>query len=297
MTKCMFIYNPISGKSKKIVKKLKYIENKLKEKYDQVDMIATEYAGHTVELAKFACNNYNALIFAGGDGTFSEVVKGVGERKNAPTLGFIPTGTVSDMANNYKIPRNIKKALDICLQGNRTKIDVCKLNDTFFAYVCGFGTYTSATFETSPRLKKKYGRMAYYVVGAKNAFKVKESKVQFTVNSKTFEEDTYLFLVLNTKSVGGFASFNYKNKLGDGKFDVIIVKKGAIKLPIDIWRLFVMGADKFADDPAFTIFSTDKINIKVDEEIEWNLDGDAYKAKEIEIECLKKRLNLFVPKE
>ena len=295
--KCLFIYNPISGKSKKIIKKLNYVEEKLKEKFDTVDIIPTQYAGHTIELAREACGKYDALIFSGGDGTFSEVVKGIGENRNAPTLGFIPSGTVSDMANNYKIPRNIKKALKVCLEGNRTKIDVCKINDSYFAYAGALGTYTDTTFKTTPRMKKKYGRMAYFLQGAKEVFKVREQTLNITVGKKNFTQEAILTLILNTKSVGGFSKFNYQNKLGDGKFDVVIVKKPQLKTPVNVWKLFAMGVNKFIDDDNVMVFSADNISINVNENVDWNLDGDPFSAKKIDVSCLKKRLALFTPKE
>ena len=277
---------------------MNYIENKLKEKYSQVDIVPTEYAGHTIELAKEACGKYDSLIFSGGDGTFSEVVKGIGERKNAPTLGFIPSGTVSDMANNYNIPRNIKKAIDVCVAGNKEKIDVCKINDSYFTYVCGLGTYTSATFKTSSVLKKKYGRMAYFMKGITEAFKIDNLKLDFSVGKKHFSQEAIFMLVLNSKSVGGFSKFNYRNKLGDGKFDVVVVKKPQISTPVNVWRLFLMGVNSFMDNDNFMVFSTDEISINanVTDDIEWNLDGDPFKAKKVDIKCLKKRLALFVPK-
>ncbi len=292
--KCLFIYNPISGKNKKLMKKLDYIKEKLEEKYEVVDIVPTEYAGHAIKLASEACGKYDSLLFSGGDGTFSEVIKGIGENKMAPTLGFIPSGTVSDMANNYKIPRNIKRALDICLKGNKTRIDVCKINDSYFAYAGAFGTYTDSTFKTSVKMKKKFGRMAYFLQGAKEAFKVNVSDLKISVGKKNFTQESSLVLLLNTKSVGGFSRFNYKNKLGDGRFDVVIVKKPQIKTPIGIWKLFVGGVHKVSDNDNYMVFSTDNIVIDAGKEVSWNLDGDEYHASKIDVKCLKRRLNLFV---
>ena len=273
--------------------KLHVKEKKLKEKYDVVDIVPTQYAGHAIDLAREACGKYNALIFSGGDGTFSEVVKGIGECKEAPTLGFIPSGTVSDMANNYKIPRNIRKAINVCLDGNKTKIDICKVNDSYFAYAGAYGTYAGATFKATPRMKKKYGRLAYFLQGAKEVFKVDEQEVKVTVGKKTFTQDAILTMILNTKSVGGFSKFNYQNKLGDGKFDVVIVKKPQVKTPINIWKLFVMGVNKFLDNDNIMVFSADKVSINLKNKVDWNLDGDPYCADAIDVSCLKKRLALF----
>lgn len=294
--KCLFIYNPISGKNKKLMKHMNYIEEKLKGKYDVVDIVPTAYAGHTIELAKEACGKYDALIFSGGDGTFSEVVKGIGESKKAPTLGFIPSGTVSDMANNYNIPRNIKKAINLCVEGNKEKIDICKINDSYYAYACAMGTYTDATFKTTPKMKKKYGRMAYFMQGAKEAFKVNDYMLNLEIGKKKIKQDAILVMALNTKSVAGFSKFNYKNKLGDGKFDVVVVKKPELKTPFNIGKLFVRGVDGVSDNNNFMIFSTDHLKIQIDKKVDWNLDGDPFNAKDVEITCLKKKLSLFVPK-
>lgn len=295
--KCLFVYNPLSGKNKKLMKRMGYIEKKLKEKYEAVDIVPTQYAGHAIELARSACGKYDALIFSGGDGTFSEVVKGIGECKKAPILGFIPSGTISDMANNYKIPRNIKKAIDVCVNGNKTKIDVCKINDSYFAYAGAFGTYAAAPLKATPILKKKYGRAAYFMEGAKDVFKVNSHRLEVTVGKKTFTQDSILTMVLNTKSVGGFSKFNYQNKLGDGKFDVVIVKKTEIENPINIWKLFMKGVNNSLDDKNVVVFSADNVSIKADKDVDWNLDGDLFNAKDVDISCLKRRLSLFVPKE
>ena len=294
--KCLFIYNPLSGKNKKLMKKMDYIEKRLKEKYDVLDIVPTQYAGHAIDLARESCGKYDALIFSGGDGTFSEVIKGIGESRRAPTLGFIPSGTISDMANNYKIPRNIKKAIDVCVSGNKTKIDVCKINDSYFAYAGAFGTYAAAPLKATPELKKKFGRAAYFMEGAKDVFKVDSHKLEVTVGKKTFTQESILTLVLNTKSVGGFSKFNYQNKLGDGKFDVVIVKKPELGTPVNIWKLFMMGVNKFIDNDSVMVFSADNVSIKPDRDLEWNLDGDLYHSKKVDISCLKKRLSLFVPK-
>lgn len=294
--KCLFIFNPISGKNKKLMKKMNYIEKKLKEKYDIVDIVPTEYAGHAIELARNSCGKYDTLLFSGGDGTFSEVVKGIGEGKNAPTLGFIPSGTVSDMANNYCIPRNIKKAINVCLDGNKAKIDVCKINDSYFAYAGALGTYVDATFKTPVKLKKRFGRIAYFFQGAKELFKVKEDKLNITIGKKNIIQDAVLVLVLNTKSLCGFSKFNYKNRLGDGKFDVVVVKQTAFKSPLNVWGLFAGGVHNFLDNDNYMIFSTDHVSIDVKEDKQWNLDGDPFDAKKVDISCLKRRLALFVPK-
>ena len=169
--------------------------------------------------------------------------------------------------------------------------------DSYFAYVCGLGTYTSSIFKASPKLKKKFGRMAYFMRGIEDVFKINELKLDVVVGQKAFTQESLLLLILNSKSVGGFRKFNYTNKLGDGKFDVVVVKKPELKTPVNIWRLFIGGVPSFVDNDNFMVFSTNEITVDVHTDVEWNLDGDPYRASKAKITCLKKRLSLFVPKE
>ena len=93
MSKCIFVYNPNSGKSK-LIKRIKYIVQELETIYDQVDYVATTHKGHATEIASDACGKYTHLIISGGDGSVNEVINGVAEQDNAPIIGYLPSGTV-----------------------------------------------------------------------------------------------------------------------------------------------------------------------------------------------------------
>ena len=52
--KCLFVYNPISGKGT-VAKKKNYIVKKLRERFDEVDVYATQSAGELQQKAAEAC--------------------------------------------------------------------------------------------------------------------------------------------------------------------------------------------------------------------------------------------------
>ncbi len=106
--KCLFLYNPNSGKGK-IQRKLQLIERMLKMRYDEVTLYATKSAEDLQRKAAEGAMVYDALIFSGGDGTFNLVLGGIGERK--VDLGYLPSGTANDVARSLGIPKNVKKAL------------------------------------------------------------------------------------------------------------------------------------------------------------------------------------------
>ncbi len=89
----MFLYNPNSGKGK-VAKKIDYVRKKLEKKYDVVDIVETTSGADLEAKAREGALNYDVILFSGGDGTFNNVLQGVGE--SDVTLGYIPSGTVND---------------------------------------------------------------------------------------------------------------------------------------------------------------------------------------------------------
>src|SRR5690554_6493319 len=147
---CIFLYNPASGKGK-IKKRLNYIKNTLSKKFDYIEVYETKSAEDTYQKSIAVCGNYDALIFAGGDGTFNDIVCGVASQPIRPVLGYIPSGTANDIAKNLKISRNIKKALKVIVAGETVFHDVGKINDKFFIYVAALGTFSSISYRTKQK--------------------------------------------------------------------------------------------------------------------------------------------------
>lgn len=293
--KCLLVYNPVSGGSKKFIKKLPYVVSELKKKYEVVDVRATNYAKEAILIGKDACGKYDVLIASGGDGTFSEILQGVGENKNAPTLGYLPSGSCGDIANNHNIPHNLKKALKVILNGNKKTIDLCRINNSYFSYVAGIGTYTAGIYNANQQLKRKIGKAAYYLAAVKETFNVKSYDITITIGKRVYKEkEAILVLVMNSKSVGGFPFFNYKAKMDDGKIDVLVVKKSVFNTPINIWKLFVNGIESYKDNPSIRFYSGDEIQVEVKDAVLWNVDGDKSEFKDIDVKCLKKKITMFV---
>lgn len=84
--------------------------------------------------------------------------------------------------------------------------------------------------------------MAYYLEGVKEFPKQLSQNMTLTFNSKEYSgtEDIMLFLVANSKSVGGFADAAPLASVSDGYLDVMIIKKMALltEAPDLIFKLF-----------------------------------------------------------
>ena len=232
---------------------------------------------------------------SGGDGTYSEILNGLGENKNTPVLGYIPSGSCGDVAYNHRIPHNIKRALKVILKGNKKEVDLCKINDTYFSYIAGIGTYTAGIYNTDQKLKRKIGKAAYYLGAVKETFNIEPLNVTITVGKRVNKiKDALLVLVLNTRSVGGFPYLNYMSDMSDGKVEVLVIKKDTFNTPVNIWRLFAKGVENFKDNPNVKLYKGSHIKVETDSDVIWNVDGDKSEYKNIEVNVLKKKICMFV---
>ena len=103
------ILNPTSGRER-APKFLAALRETLSEKYAHVFVRRTEKAGDAAVFAKEAAARNFDVICMGGDGTINETVSGILAVPGTETVfGFIPFGTVNDLARALRIPRGAVK--------------------------------------------------------------------------------------------------------------------------------------------------------------------------------------------
>lgn len=57
--------------------------------------------------------------------------------------------------------------MDLTLSGEVVKMDICQANNKYFAYVVGAGKFIDISYVTPHMLKKRLGKVAYFLYGAK----------------------------------------------------------------------------------------------------------------------------------
>ena len=295
--KCVLIYNPNSGSAKKLTKRLDYIKERLCEKFDVLDIVPTRHEGHATEIAAAACGKYDYLILCGGDGTFNEVINGVAGKPNSPILGYIPCGTVCDMAKNLKMSRNIKKSVNLILNGDVVRHDVCKINDKHFIYVAAIGGYTAISYGLKSASKKTLGKLAYFTHGIGLVFKVKNKPmhIKVTIGDEIYEGDYSYAFVANTTSIGGFR-LNAGAKLNDGMVDLILIKKSFLNGMLKILKMFTFGVVRL-NDRNVKKFVIPECSIEFEEKRVWNLDGEEGIVGSAHFKVLKEDVRVIVAKE
>ncbi len=219
MKRARIIYNPTSGKEA-FRRELPDVLEIFEKAGYETSTHATTCEGDATAAARLAVERgYDLVVACGGDGTVNEVVSGLAEQPNRPKLGIIPVGTTNDLARALFIPRNIKRAAEIIVEGKTRKLDIGKVNDHYFMNIAGGGKLTELTYDVPSKTKTMLGQMAYYLKGIEMLPSLRPIKVEIEYDGKWFEDEIMLFLVSNTNSVGGFESRHRDALLDDGLFD------------------------------------------------------------------------------
>ena len=296
--KCLFLYNPNSGKGK-IQKQLPLIERMLKTRYDEVELYATKSAEDLRRRAAEGAEEFDAIIFAGGDGTFNLVLDGIGERE--VKLGYLPSGTANDVARSLGIPKNVKRALKVILNGRCEKIDCMRVNEKDYAmYIAAAGAFTGVTYSTPQKYKRRFGWFAYAFECLKKEMRFNSFPIEITCGDRREEANAVLILVMNGRSVAGFR-VNQRASMRDGQIEIAVLRArgnlgywGRIHAFFGIVRLFLFG--RRHDSKHLVLMSGDSVCIRADDSVIWDLDGEKGDAGNIAIRLLKRHVTLFVPK-
>ena len=296
--KCLYVYNPTSGKQNNS-KNREYILSELAKKFEVVDCKPTTKAGDAGIFAKEACGIYDVFVVSGGDGTVNEVVNALATMENRPKIGYIPTGTTNDLAHSLRIPKNVKKAVKIILDGNYVSHDIFRANDRYGIYVCCFGVFTKSSYATSQKEKKRFGRIAYFRYGITEMFSSKAFPVKLEYDGNVVESDIALGIIANSRYVAGY-KINNLAKCDDGYVNVILFKNKKKKVSflsfLRIFRLFLFGMKSLRNNKKTVILKLNKFSITLPDDIVVNLDGENGGTGKFDFEVLKQHIEIFVKK-
>lgn len=281
--KALFLYSDKTG-----IKKSPFFYDCLIKKLDKYFELTATKTNSVNEFENLCFNahknNYEAIIVAGGDGTFNLVCTCVSKlaKEDCPIIGYLPTGTVNDAGKNFGAKTPLKRALKILKEQHVIDYDICKANDSYFTYVAAIGQYSDISYITKRNKKKYFGRLSYYRIAIKEAFKKKIVNVEIEVDGKKEKYVTPFVLILNGKNVGGFP-INPHKTCNDGYFDVFLTKPGIFN-----------GLLHYLFFKVKTIhIKTNKIFIHTDQDGPWCLDGEKGISGDLEIECLHSHLRVF----
>ncbi|WP_026476174.1 diacylglycerol/lipid kinase family protein [Alkaliphilus transvaalensis] len=298
MRRVKIIYNPDSGRQilQKNIPDLKEI---LWEDYRiKADLEGTKAPQHAKEIAYNSCQEgYDLIIAAGGDGTVNEVVNGMMNSKlnHKTKLAIYPAGTVNDLGNHLKIPRNIHQFAHMIHLNRVHGLDIGTCGDRYFMNVAAAGLLTDVAHKVSSESKTALGKFAYYLEGIKEFPKqiFKPIKIQLKIGKITEEKEILFFVLANSPHVGGFKHIASEAKINDGLFDLLIIENCQF---IDVASIFfLMLQGNHVNHPNFKYLQVSDFSIIGPEEIIVDVDGEYCGPLPMNFKVIKEAINIIVP--
>lgn len=288
-----FIYNPESG-SGKIERNAPFILQSFKDKGHDVEILKTMKPLDAKRFAKDS--DHDMLLVAGGDGTLNEVVNGIMDKAKKPKIAYIPTGTVNDVAHMLGIPMNVKKAVKMILEtGITKKMDISKINDTYFTYAAATGRFTKASYDVKRSDKKRFGILAYVVRGITDLLFDYKMPLKVTYDGGVIDHTFTLLLFLNGPRVGGRNLYLMKkSKLNDGKIEARLFERHRFWALIKVLTFFAIGGLVMKGGHRLSS-SFYEIETKGEQAtIDWNTDGEKTEKNSVRIQVYQEAIEIVV---
>jgi len=179
--------------------------------------------GHLAEVTAAAAARGRARVIAiGGDGTLSEVARGLLSVPGAPTvLGVVPLGTGNDFVKSAGLPRDWREACHrLATACVPRRIDAGRVNGRWFVNGVGFG-FDAAIARATLRYKWLPGPLGY-AAGLLDALRAGVGRPVCTLRWDGGEDRRPVTLVAacNGQYAGGLFRLAPDAELDDGRLDV-----------------------------------------------------------------------------
>lgn len=189
-----------------------------------VQTVVSRGPGHLAEAAAAeAARGRARLIALGGDGTFSEVARGLLGVPGAVTaLGLVPLGTGNDFVKSTGLPREWRAACRALATGfTPRRIDAGRVNGHWFVNGVGFG-FDAAIARATLRYKWLPGPLGY-AAGLLGALGAGVGRPVCTVRWDGGEDRRAITLVAvcNGQYAGGLFRLAPGAVLDDGRLDIV----------------------------------------------------------------------------
>lgn len=297
LDKVLIIANPTAGKEQADVY-AQSLQKVLQTTHQaEADINYTEKPGDATKWAALAYQSgYDSVFALGGDGTVAEVVQGLMQNEERPNFGFIPLGTVNDLARALGYHLDPQQAVEAIKSVRLSTLDIGKVNNSYFINVIALGPIAESVMTTSIQDKSKMGILAYVKDGIQGLLSDDSMNLEIKDSSgKIYHIDTNLLLIGLTNSVGSLERVFPEATYNDGLLHLIATKRST---PIStIEAGLAVGFNNENSNSVLKV--NDKsfyIRAKNNEEFVTNIDGDEGSKLPIHVEVIRAALQVIIYK-
>jgi len=234
------------------------------------------------------------LLVWGGDGMVQRCADAAAG--SGAAIAVIPAGTANLFASNLGIPKDLRGAVEIALHGRRRRFDLGRVNGEHFAVMAGAGMDALMIRDADGALKRKLGRAAYVVTGARSlAMRRVPTRVKVD-GAKWFDGKASCVLAGNVGKVIGNITVFPDASATDGLLEIgVVTAKGRWQWTRTLARA---AAGHAPASPFVQTARGRKFDIRFSKPLPYELDGgDRKKAKRLRIAVHAEAIAICVPEE
>jgi YegS/Rv2252/BmrU family lipid kinase len=245
------------------------------------------------QTAKAVAEGVDLVIAQGGDGTVMACVTGLAGTE--VPLAVLPGGTGNLLATNFDVPADLEGAVEVALDGDRTRLDVAALDDDRFVVMGGVGFDAAMLRDADPRLKERLGAVAYVLSGFKH-LRRRATRFRLGLDDRPpIERTGQGVLVGNLGRLQGGLPVMPDARPDDGLLDVAVLQTRTVLDWLTLaWRVVARRPRK---DPQLELFTARRVEIGCDLPQPVERDGDPLEQPRdhLVIEVVPAALTLCVP--
>ena len=261
-----------------------------------VDVHVTQHRGHAVEIAKsLELKRYDGLCVIGGDGTIHEVVNGLMQRGEPITipLGIIPAGTGNTLHQHIQVDDPLQAARRI-VAGTTQPLDIAQviLNDRVIYCVNIIGWGAVADINATAETLRWLGPSRYTLAALWHILRARRLRIRLRYSGLMIDDEFLFVIACNTKYTGAGMKLAPKAELGDGKIDLIIVRRATRWQMLQLFQKVFDGSH--VSLPFVEYHQVSSFAIESDGHEALNLDGEMIGNAPLSVEILPDALQIYV---
>jgi YegS/Rv2252/BmrU family lipid kinase len=255
-------------------------------------VIETSSGEHAKAEARAAGEKGETSVAIGGDGLVGTLAGAICGTDAA--LAIIPAGRGNDFARVLDIPDDPAEAARLAFEGEPKLLDVGEVDGKSFVGIASVG-FDSDANRLANEAKLVKGNLVYAYAALKALAKWKPAWFEVIIDGERHEVTGYSVGICNSKAYGGGMYAAPQAELDDGLLDVILSATTS-KRHFLFRTLPKVFKGTHLEDPNFTCFKGQTIDVRADRPFVMYADGDPLADLPATVRVRPRALHVVVPR-
>jgi YegS/Rv2252/BmrU family lipid kinase len=236
---------------------------------------------------------HDFFIAAGGDGTVSMVADAL--VNSSHPMGILPLGTGNGLARTLQIPLDVRSAMDLIAGDHQiTEIDAMRIGDRTYMLVAGAGLSATALRAMDVEMKKRIGRLHYFLIGAKAFIGFQPRRFDLEVDGEERSARGREALVINCPGLGDpYIRWDEAVRIDDGAIDLYVIRARTALDFVQLGWSALLGKERQAP-PVIYLRAQKRVRVSTKPPVPTQGDGDLLGETPLEVEVMPQAVRVVV---